>query len=98
MEKGAVGSSFRFPIAFAPNLQSISILQTLFWFGEDGSLFQQKIDTPIFAEEPPTNIPPTAPSKAGGKRKRKAIKEYLEMKKATEREKARKMAVMSLIS
>ena len=47
VERTAEGSNFRFPVAFAPNLQRISILRTLLSIEQDGSLQQQRIDVPL---------------------------------------------------
>jgi hypothetical protein len=47
VERTAEGRNFRFPVAFAPNLQRISILRTLFWVEQDGSLRRQRIDVPL---------------------------------------------------
>jgi hypothetical protein len=58
VERTTEGRNFRFPVAFAPNLQRISILRTLFWVEQDGSLQQQRIDVPL-----PQPIPPSIPAK-----------------------------------
>jgi hypothetical protein len=43
VESTAEGSKFRFPVSFTPNLQSISILHTLYWIGADGCIQQQRL-------------------------------------------------------
>jgi hypothetical protein len=62
VERTAKGRKFRFPIAFAPSLRRISILRTLFWIEQDGSLQQQRIDEPL-VQPIPQNIPVSIPVK-----------------------------------
>lgn len=56
VESIAEGHNFRFPVAFAPNLQRIAILRTLFCVEEDGSLHQQSIYVPL-PQSMPSSIP-----------------------------------------
>jgi hypothetical protein len=52
VESTAEDRNFRFPIAFAPNLQSISILHTVYWIGASGALQQQRLSKPLGKEIP----------------------------------------------
>lgn len=62
VERTADGLNFRFPIAFAPNLQCVSILRTLVWTDSDGCLKQQRIDVPLPLPVPLPKAVPTPPS------------------------------------
>lgn len=75
VERTAEGRNFRFPVAFAPNLQRISVLHTLFWEEHDGSIQKQRIHVPL-----PQPAPPLAPSK----RKRWSYKRLWKNTKRTE--------------
>ncbi|KAH7382109.1 hypothetical protein BKA64DRAFT_747820 [Cadophora sp. MPI-SDFR-AT-0126] len=52
VESTAESKKFRFPIAFAPNLQNISILHTVYSIGDGGALQQQRLSK-SFAKETP---------------------------------------------
>lgn len=69
VESTVEGRKFRFPIAFAPDLQRISILRTLFWIERDGSLQKQRVDGPLFHP-----IPPIISAKKRSRRRRKRPK------------------------
>lgn len=69
VESTAEGPNFRFPIAFAPDLMGIVVLNTLFWV-EDGTLVSRRIDTTLSPPPKPIVYRPLTVTRPRKRRRR----------------------------